>query len=357
MHSPHHMLQLLGRLAIIAVGLYASPAFAAAPPDGLYEATVPIAEKTEAARNDGVRNAMAQVLIKLTGDRGSIQRQEAQSLLRDAQRYVREIRFEDIAAPGTDKTQPNLWVQFDPAALGPALAGTGLPLWGQDRPGVLIWLALEEGGAAALISPDDDRGYTELIRRQMSRRGLSSISPLLDLEDQNKVSAGTLKQEQAAPLRDASARYGTGAVVSAVLSHGDNGLWTGRFVLYFNGQNLSWSVKGQNAEEIAAQGADDIADAIAVRYARATPAETGPGQTVELIVEGVRSLQNYADLQRYLRSLNAVTAVNVSRVEGDRVTLVLGTKAGLQAIADSIAYNATLQPAANGAPGHYRLIP
>lgn len=171
------------------------------------------------------------------------------------------------------------------------------------------------------------------------------------------MSAAALKQEQAAVIRAASARYGAEAVVSALLSHGDNGPWAGRFVLYFNGQTLSWNAKGQDAEEVAAEGADDIADAIAVRYARAAPAPQAPLQTVELVVEGVHSLQNYADLQRYLRSLNGVTAVNVSRAEGDRLTLVLNTKAGAQAIADSLAYNAMLQPSADNVPGHYRLAP
>lgn len=343
-------------LAAIAVAL-AVPPVLAAPVSGLYEAVVPIAEKTEAARNDGVHAALAQVVIKLTGDRGSTQRPEAQALMRDAQRYVREFRFEDIATPGATKPLPALWVQFDPVALDPALSGTGLPLWGQNRPAVLVWLALEEGGATALIGPEDGRGYPELIQRQLFRRGLSSISPLFDLEDQNKITATSLKQEQVAPIRDASARYGAEAVVSVLLSHGDNGLWAGRFVLYFNGQNLSWSLKGRNAEEVAAQGVDNIADAIATRYAHAAPVTSGPGQTVELVIEGVRSLQNYADLQRYLRSLRAVTAVNVSRVEADRVTFTLSTNAGLQVIADSIAYNATLRPAADGAPGHYRLNP
>jgi hypothetical protein len=348
---------MLLNLVAITVAFVVPPSLAA-PVSGLYEATVPIAEKTEAAaRNDGVHTALAQVVVKLTGDRGSAQRQEIQALLRDAQRYVRELRFEDIPTPGADKPLPVLWVRFDSAALGPAMSGTGLPLWGQDRPGVMVWLALEEGGTATLIGPQDGRGYPELIQRQMSRRGLSSISPLLDLEDQNKISVSSLKQEQIMPLRDASTRYGAEAVVSVLLSHGDNGLWAGRFVLYFNGQNLNWSLKGRNAEEVAAQGVDNIADAIAIRYAHAAPAVSGPGQMVELVVEGVRSLQNYADLQRYLRSLNAVTAVNVSRVEGDRVTITLSSNAGPQAIADSIAYNATLRPTADGAPGHYRLNP
>ena len=322
---------------------------------GLHEGTVPVADKSDAARADAMRAALAQVLIKLTGDRAVAKQPPAADILRDTQRYVLEYRYQNPEQSDGAASPLSLWVRFDATAVDQAVVAAGLPLWGRERPATLVWLVVEDGAEATVVNADDTHGYVQVLQAQALRRGLPLVLPLLDLADQTHIGADDIRRNDADRIRSASARYGADATLAAVVSQTTPGLWQGSFTLYFSGQNSTWVAKGGAFDAVLAEGVDDVADALALRFAHA--GSTGPVGNVQLVVDGIDNASQYADVLHFLGKLNSVTDVSVVRVEPDRVTFSLESRGGTQAISDSIALSGMLQPEGNGVDGRYRLRP
>jgi hypothetical protein len=112
--------------------------------------------------------------------------------------------------------------------------------------------------------------------------------------------------------------------------------------------------EGDTPELVIEEGIDSLADAFGRRYA--DPAIYAREGQVELTVEGVRSVEDYARVQRYLASLDAVSDLSVKRVEAQTVVFGLATHAGGESLAQSISFGNVLAPA-GGAGDNYELIP
>src|SRR6202050_5766174 len=70
----------------------------------MYQATAPVADRSEAAQTAAFQNAMRTVLIRVTGRRSADEDPALGPLLTNARRYVQQYR----AAPDSQ-----LWVAFD----------------------------------------------------------------------------------------------------------------------------------------------------------------------------------------------------------------------------------------------------
>ena len=91
----------------------------------LYQATVPLAERCEAAQTAAFEAALRIVLVESPGRRTAEEDPALAPLIGNARRYVQQYR----AAPDNQ-----LWVSFDGAAIERWLTQNGQPLWGHERP-------------------------------------------------------------------------------------------------------------------------------------------------------------------------------------------------------------------------------
>lgn len=335
-----------------AFTLLVPAALPAAPVQGLYETVVPVADKTDKARIEAMRLALRQVAIKLTGDRQSPAR--IGDLLQAPQSFITQYRYRDLPQAGGTEVG-GLWVHFDPDTLEQALVDAGLPLWGRERPAVLIWLAVQVGTEPVLVGGEDEKGFAPALKMHAERRGLALILPLLDLDDSGRISAVDVQQGNAGRIADASVRYNPETTVTALLSQVDETRWQGRFVLDMGGESTTYEAADPNPDAVLGSGMDSVADAIAGRYASASSAY-GESSEVEIRVDGIGTADQYAEVQQHLRNLNTVTSLSVRLVEPDRVTFVLQARGGMQAVAESIALRRLLQPLGPAADGNYRLL-
>ncbi|MEJ2691697.1 MAG: DUF2066 domain-containing protein, partial [Candidatus Thiodiazotropha sp.] len=122
----------------------------------LYEAESPVVGQGSEARAEAIRDAFARVLVKVSGDRGLLSNPEIDKLLKRASSYVQQYRYrmlqEDLAPSEADKPDRVLWVRFDERAVNRLLRQSGVPVWGDTRPTVLVWLGEERGAARSLLS-------------------------------------------------------------------------------------------------------------------------------------------------------------------------------------------------------------
>ena len=327
----------------------------AATVTGLNEALVIVADKTDKTRAKATEAALQQVMIKLTADRKAVA-SNAEALLKDADSYVLQYQYQELPAAGggADATVPALWVQFDEVAVKQALAAAGLPLWAAERPSLLVWALSEEDGSASLSGSEDQSAASASLRRHAERRGVPLVLPLLDLDDQGRIHPDDIKQDNIARIKDASARYGAQATATVVLTATPDSRWRGRFTLYRDERSSTWLAQGKTTDDVLSQGMDQLADALAALTL--APAPGASGESVQVLVEGVSSARQYAQVEAYLRTLSNVSNVVVKRLEPGRVTFAVVSHGGLPAIAEAVAAGQVLQPIGAAGEGRFRLL-
>ncbi|MDZ7735382.1 MAG: DUF2066 domain-containing protein [Gammaproteobacteria bacterium] len=323
----------------------------------LYEAIVPVESQGDTERRQALHKAMWQVLVKLTGDSAIVDDERAKSLINEAQSYVQQYRY--LESTGDDSVAGlRLWTGFDSAAVNRALQRLGIATWGSERPATLIWLAVDGEGGRQLAGMEQAAQYLDPLTRQAQERGLPLLLPLMDLEDTTRLSPADIAGGSISTIRDASERYPADVVLAVSLTGvgGDNisARWT---LLSEEIGNDSWSSDGDSLEAVLSAGINRLADMLARHYAPRTFA--GEATRIELTVNAINSLDDYARAQRYLAGLSSVSQVDVVAARPGHVVFGVKATGGGEALDQAIAIGRTLRPDNSGAEGgrSYRLLP
>jgi hypothetical protein len=324
---------------------------------GLYEVETPT--DNNATWTMPLRTAMRVVLIRLTGDQNIADQPGGAKIIEDAEKYVEQITTKKGKPPANAPTAPPplmLWVQFDKTALDQAIQAAGLRLWRGNRPNTLIWLVQGDAKPPTFITWGEQSSYAARLQEQAVQRALPILFPLMDLEDELKLKAADVVQERIGAIQAASERYSADAVLTGELSGPVTGPVQGRWTLYMKGEkakNQQWILDANQVDELLKRGLDNATDVIA-KWQPPSAASTQVAR-VELVVEGLTQLDQYARAQRYLKTLNFVSAVGVTQVEPERVYFSLAARGGMEAVAKALHTSHLLQPVEMEI-GHYRYL-
>lgn len=324
LHSRLLTLLFAGALALAAAGL------GAAPSGGLYEATVPLDPTKTRARDMAFAAAMEKVLVRVTGRRNVAADPGVAGLMSEPGAYVLQFR---------ETVDDELWVAFDGASINEALSAARLPIWGGERPAVLVLLAMDTGGGERYVLaseddvPDPQRvALREALAEQSDRRGLPVVLPLMDVQDRSVVTFTDLWGGYEEVLLEAAARYDAGAVL------------LGRY-RYDQPDRVRWTLlEGAEADRWVGRLEDGVggaAERLSTRYAVATDAAL-EGE-VGLAVAGVGSYADFARVLRHLNGLTAVERVSVRALQDDEVTFGLTLRGSLENVDQAIRLGGVLQ--------------
>ncbi len=305
----------------------------------LHEATVPIADRTPAAKEAAVKQALSAVLIRLSGDAGSLDQPATQAILAKSNQYLQQYQYED-------GTEGGLYFRagFDAAALEAALEQRGVTLWGRDRPPVLVWLAVDDGQRRYLLGAEDvDRILAE-VQAAAHRQGLTLILPLLDLEDQSKVTFTQVHDVALEQLLSASERYQPQAVLVGSLKP-DGANWSGNWGLHYAGSDARWQASGVGLAGMLDAGLGQV-DTRLVASTRKPTTAVPPGQSRLLVrVEGVADLADYARVSAYLAGLPTVRSSELQAASGQALEFSLAVQGGVPGLNQVVALDRVLEPA------------
>ncbi|MBT4256657.1 MAG: DUF2066 domain-containing protein, partial [Gammaproteobacteria bacterium] len=149
----------------------------------LYSHQVPVTNESDAERNRAFGEALAAVILKVSGDRRSLEIPAIERALADAQNYVEGISYSSelvrseievdengdgaqdqlpIADPGSvvdpvlDDGEPDapvaaefleqryINVDFASSLIDELLVQANIPVWDSNRPSVLVWMVLQD---------------------------------------------------------------------------------------------------------------------------------------------------------------------------------------------------------------------
>lgn len=319
----------------------ASPA-AAVSVENLHSAQVNVASQSAADREAGIRDALRAVLVKLTGDRNAAKRPEAQLLLKQADRYVEQYQYsEKRGSTGQAGQEEVLWVGFDVNAVTRSLQDSGMPIWGRNRPYLIVWIGVEESGRRYLIEPGTQSGLREAVEAAAAERGLPVLLPLMDLEDQAALDVADVWGNFTDRIARASARYRANGILVGRVHKEPTGQWRSRWSLDEGGNSNEWEARSASLREALATGVDGTADVLGHRYAQVL---TASGEELSLAIEGMTSTQRYAKVKRYLDSLESVEEARVAALEGSRILFRLRLRTNRNGLGQSLALGDVLVP-------------
>ncbi len=321
---------------------------------GLYQSTVQVKNESAIARQSGIKQALINVLIKLTGERNINKDQNVLSLIERPDRYVQQFRYSQRIDEKTNDEINELWVQFDEKALNDAIRSYGLSLWGKERPSILVWLANEEQSTRRMVSFEQRPEYISLLDNRASARGISLLFPLLDLEDSAQLSISDIWGGFKEPVLNASQRYQSDIVLTAKLIQLLPTLWEASWIAYADDKILDWTSRGELADIVLEEGIDELADRLAQQYTNTGSTRT---ELIELKVVDINSLDNYARALSYLESLQSVSTVNVKKVSENNVLFELISHGGHNVIDQAIVLGKTLEYVDTTEELTYRLLP
>lgn len=319
-------------VAIATLGLVGTAA--ALTRSELYQAAVPLADRSDGAHAAAFQVALGEVLVRVTGRRNAAEEAVFAPLLSNSRRYVQQYR----GAPNNQ-----VWVSFDGPAIERWLTQNGQPLWGHERPTTFIWVEVASGaapsatasaggaatsatgtaGMAGVLMADDTSELKSTLDAVASVRGIPLIWPT------------------AADVQKLHAEASSASVMDMGRARGANAALLGRASNNSGSAALRWTLLYQDRNSEFAgtlEGINRAADTYAGLFAA-----SGVLAPVDIEVSGVEDLRSYATIQGYLESLSFVSQVNVMGLTGDTVSYRLTTRGGIESLQHALALNGTLQ--------------
>jgi hypothetical protein len=270
----------------------AAPSWAARPVR-VYEVDI------DGQSTPALQEAMRQALVRATGRREAANDPALASVIADAPRYVKTY----VTGPRGESR-----VVFDGAAVEHAIGAAGRSVWGRERPFTLVVLDPPRARAA------EDAARVDL-ERTAAERGLPISLIPLTLTD----SAGTPLGPEA--LLAAAQRYGGDQIL---IGHGaDAGPQAPlQWNLYTHALAATWTGPLTNGIEhtvdlLVPQQGTSLAEADADAH---------------LQIDGVTSLDAYAEIERLLQGIPGVRRANMAAADGGSVTFDVTARGGAAGI-------------------------
>lgn len=306
--------------------------------DDLYQASVPVSGQDEEQLEEGYRTGLERVLVRVSGDRDVLGREGLESRLEDAQALLDSWQVE-TGEDGGDRLQ----MAFSRSKVNQALADTGTPVWGVNRPLTLAWIAVQDGGDRGLLvetGESSEEGWSALFREQARERGLPLVLPPAD-----RASDRTLLSDVWGQFMFQVSRASSGIdhdLLAVVRVSRRNGGWQASWLYQGRDIEQTSSVSADSPEALAGALVDAWAGELASRYA-VTGGAVNTGPYVRLVVEGVRSPSDYAAIKRALSQLNPVESVGAVTVSRERIVFRVEHRGEVAQLQQNIALDDRFQ--------------
>lgn len=331
-----------GLITVLAAMLLAVQAMAAQV-SGLFESERLVVDQSPEVRTAAVTRGLAEVLVKVSGHQATLQEEPVKVMLTQAEQYLAQFSYHgnplaevELDADGSASAagaaplpkRYRLTMQFDSASVMQVLNQAQQPVWGSNRPSVLIWLAVEGSSRRFVVNNDNNPLLSELLEDAAQRRGVPITLPLMDLKDEQLITVSDIWGQFGDRIAAASVRYSADAIYTGRFYKDAEGKWQGRWVLQVGKERKAIAVNHPRLGTLFSHSVDVLAEELANQYAVVN--KPGKAGEYQFAVKGIDSVEAYARLNRYLNSLQVVDRVEVTRLDD----AVIGYRVALKGTSD-----------------------
>ena len=306
--------------------------------EDLYAAVVPVKDVGQDALIDASREALAQVLVKVTGRDAALLNPVIVVALGESRSLVQRFAY---ARDGETGAELSAHFEFDVSVIARLIQQAGEPFWTANRPATMTWIVVEGPEGRQFLNSETAPRLTASLSQEFGRRGIPIRMPLYDIDDAAAIDPDELWGLRTIPLREASQRYGGKNILAgrvAVLSNGD---WLGEWAYLSHNSRVDRSIKVDDASGFFKLGSALVAEQMSARFAVATSVDATTHVRVK--VAGVSSYSDYADIVQWLQGLELIDNANITSIRGDVIRLNLSARADGQSLATTIGLNTQLQ--------------
>lgn len=329
---------LLSRLLplLTALLLCTMQAQTTAASEALYRVSLPVADQSEATRQQTAREGLARVLIRLSGRNDLATYPDSRPFLNRADRYLSQFHYE----PQVDGQGFLLHLQFDPATMDTVLQQSSLPVWPLNRPPLLIWGLVPDGSNPSRLTAQTSEWQAAFDQAALDR-GLSLHWQNADTLPDSAL----LRQRNESTLRQILGQHKQSQVLVGEFHRlGDR--WQGQWLLLHNGPTQTLDVQADSPSTAAAVLIHLAADALAEQHSIST--HDAPAHSLLLQLNGLGSFEDYRHSQALLRSLASVRSVQPEHVQDDRIDYRLQLNSDVSSLQNELR----LQTAFSAQPGN-----
>jgi hypothetical protein len=278
---------------------------------GLFQVVTRLTGDPKAASNPVIRRAAANIDALVTGDSW---RQDAETI------------------GGVPVYKSVLVVSFDPDGVDALVAGSGMRYWTGARPKPILWLAIDDGRGARLVTGKQTNVVKPLATRGLER-GMRYLLPAgTAAENAALRSILGLNAMAMAPL---TARYGNDTQLLGKVYRQPPG-WAADWVMSQGGVELArWSFADADPRRVIASGVDEGANALAARDS--VKIDSGAAGVYAVEVTGVDTQAEYLRLMGYLETLAVVRRVGVSEAVPGQLRVQLDLSVGMRGFRTLVA--------------------
>jgi uncharacterized protein len=334
-----------------------APAQAAVPAD-FYKTDVPVASQSAADRGAAFQQAMAQILVKITGSTVVMQMPRAEEFTRQAARYVRQFRYaEQLTLPGQAGRPAKPEADYKPFIISVTFSGetlerdlleAGLPVWNADRQPVLVVVGVQERNQRIVLAADTEHPVRQALEQAAAVRGVPLIFPLMDQRERGRFDFADIRGGFSENLLQLAGRYNVSLVLEGYVEVDAAGDWNARWSVHRDNVSSRWNENYVGLMEVAQSGIGGVADILASRYAIAA---AGDNTLLDVLirVERLSALADYAAVLNYLNGLIFIENAVPARVESDAVVFRVLMRSELAELDRILTVSRILRPVAAGA--------
>ena len=305
----------------------------------LHRGVVAVEDLSQAQLSEGTRSALAQVLVKVSGQPAVLENPLLQEALMDGRRYMQRYRYLRDQLPAGEAL--NLEVYFDATSINALLQQADAPLWTANRPPVLLWLVVDDGDGRTVATPETHTALFQSLEASMDKRGVPVTYPLYDLEDLRSLRVDALWRMDELEVYRASQRYGHDNVLVGRLTALPGERWMGDWTYLYREDSSAGSIYGQPAMAVSAALSNFVADRMGARYAVAA------GEVEEPLLVRVDSVNGYADyhaLLTFFAEVELVSDVWLAYLEGRSAVFRLTAQADADSLGSILSLDRRLEP-------------
>jgi len=319
-------------MLLVALSLHSTLVQANVRPS-LYQAEV----SAEQTQQQWQREALQQVLIRVTGQPDIMQQPQLRSELTNAASYVKQ--FEAVRTEQGN----NVRVLLDAQRIQQLLRNQQIPIWGGQRPELLFWI-VEQQGAERQFVRENDSVWLSSLQEALNTQALPYTLPLYDMDDllnlnETDVWAGFWQQ-----IEQASSRYQVHQTVVLLLeqtSEVDTSGWRLTALRQHNGNVQRDELQGSSQQELMQLYATQLGQQLAQQYAILLNPDVQ--EQAVLQINGAASLADVVTVERRLAGMLGVSRVEILQQAPSKTLFTLTLNMTAEQLLQSLQFEPNLK--------------
>lgn len=341
-------------LLLLLCLVLAAGSASAARVEGLYSARTEVEDQTTGKRLAGFVEALQEVLIRVSGDRAIASDPRLADALAAPSRFVERYRYEKAAGDNTEAFV--LVTDFSARALQALLVQNQLPVWSEQRPDTLLWIAVEARRQRYMLAGEQDDEVVAAFEQAARRRGLPLIWPRRADLDGNRVTVSDIRAGFRDQIAQVSVAYSAQAILIGHLVEQKGGNWTASWQLLRDERSNQWQSEIVQQQAAIGTGVDVLADLLSAEFA-VPGGNPDSADTVLVRLEQVADLQAYAKSREYLENLLLVASAKLLALKPDYVDYALTLRGSREEFLRRLSLDGRLHHREQVAPLGESLLP